>query len=103
MRVTEVTKSGANNRFEVHWSRSLGNTMPLRTTATLQSYAGEIPAMARGDYVIIVEVQALYKPAFDIGMPEVTFNEIIVTRPRFVPCIPMDTVGVPNIATCPVS
>jgi Flp pilus assembly protein TadG len=103
MRVTEVTKSGANDRFEVHWSRSPGNTMTLLTTSMLQDYAGKIPSMSDGDYVIIVEVQVEYQPTFDIGMPDQTFSEFIVTRPRFVPCIPMDTAGVPNIDTCPVS
>lgn len=102
MRVTEVTWSDVNRRFEVHWSRSPGNTMTPLTTGTLQNYAYQIPTMTAGDYVIIVEVQVDYKPTFDIGMPNETFNEFIVTRPRFVPCIPMDTAGVPNITTCPL-
>ncbi len=38
-------------------------------------------------------------PAFDIGMPDQTFNQFIVTRPRFIPCIPMDDAN----AGCPVS
>jgi Flp pilus assembly protein TadG len=102
MRVTEVTWSNTNQRFEVHWSRSPGGTMTPLTTSSLQAYAYEIPTMSAGDYVIIVEVQVDYKPTFDIGMPNQTFNQFIVTRPRFVPCIPMDTAGVPNITTCPL-
>ena len=103
LRVTEVTWSNANKRFEVHWSRSPGNALPLLTTATLQNHSHAIPTMTAGDYVIVVEVEVAYKPAFDIGMPDQTFREFIVTRPRFAPCIPMDTAGVPNITTCPVS
>ena len=102
MRVTEVTWSDNNHRYEVHWSRSPGNAMTPLTTASLQDYAYEIPTMSAGNYVIIVEVQVDYQPSFDIGMPDETFNEFIVTRPRFVPCIPMDTAGVPNITTCPL-
>ena len=102
LRVTEVTKSAVDNKFKVHWSRSPGNAMPPLTTASLQNYAYEIPDMSPGDYVIVVEVQVDYKPTFDIGMPNEVFKEFIVTRPRFVPCIPMDTAGVPNIATCPL-
>lgn len=103
LRVTEVTWSNANKDFEVHWSRSPNGALPLLTTATLQNYAYKIPTMAAGDYVIIVEVEVDYVPGFDIGMPNQTFREFIVTRPRFSPCIPMDTAGVPNITTCPVS
>ncbi|MEO8244325.1 MAG: hypothetical protein ABI832_18660, partial [bacterium] len=99
MRVTEVTFSQSNNRFEVHWSRSPYNTMIPLTTSTLQNYAYEIPAMAPGDYVIVVEVQVDYVPSFDIGMPTQTFKQFIVTRPRFIPCITMDD---PN-GGCPVS
>ena len=102
MRVTEVTWSDTDEEFKVHWSRSPGNAMTPLTTNSLQDYAYEIPTMNAGDYVIIVEVQVDYKPTFDIGMPDEVFNEFIVTRPRFVPCIPMDTVGVPNISTCPL-
>lgn len=102
MRVTEVTWSDVDKKFKVHWSRSPGNAMTPLTTATLQRYAYQIPKMNAGDYVIIVEVQVDYKPNFDIGMPDETYKEFIVTQPRFVPCIPMDTVGVPNISTCPL-
>ena len=100
MRVTEVTWSDTDNQFKVHWSRSPGNAMTRLTTSSLQDCAYEIPTMNAGDYVIIVEVQVDDKPSFDIGMPDEVFNEFIVTRPRLVPCIPMDTAGVPNISTC---
>lgn len=103
LRVTELTWSGTNKRYEVHWSRSPGNALTPLTTATLQPYANQIPNMSAGDYVIVVEVQVDYKPTFDIGMSDQTFNEFIVTRPRFSPCIPMDTAGVPNITTCPLT
>ena len=103
MRVTEVTWSNTNKRFEVHWSRSPNNAMTPLTTDSLKSYASRIPTMSAGDYVVVVEVQVDYVPTFDIGMPSQTFKEFVVTRPRFVPCIPIDTVGVPNIATCPLT
>lgn len=98
MRVTSVAFSAANNRFEVHWSRSTNNVlMPPQTTTSLQNYISQIPNMTAGDYVVIVEVTVPYHPAFNVGMADQTFREFIVTRPRFLPCIPMDSV------TCPVS
>jgi Flp pilus assembly protein TadG len=103
LRVSEVTWSATNRRFEVHWSRSPGNAMTPLTTATLKPFANQIPTMSAGDYVIVVEVQVDYEPTFDIGLPDQVFTEFIVTRPRFSPCIPMDTAGVPNITTCPLT
>ena len=95
LRVTSVTWSVANNRFEVHWSRSPDNAKPVLTTGTLQNYSGQIPNMTAGDYVVIVEVWANYAPSFEVGMEDMVFNQFIVTRPRFLPCIPMDAVACP--------
>ncbi len=98
LRVTSVSWSTVNNRFEVHWSRTTNAAiMPAQTTGSLQTYAGHIPTMSAGDYVVIVEVQVPYHPAFDVGLGDQLFNEFIVTRPRFLPCIPMDNI------TCPAT
>ena len=95
LRVTSVTWSATNSRFEVHWSRSPDSAKPVLTTATLQNYAGQIPNMSAGDYVVIVEVWANYAPSFEVGMDDTVFNQFIVTRPRFLPCIPIDAVACP--------
>ena len=97
MRVTSVSWSDPNQRFEVHWSRSPDNTMIPLTTATLQDLASKIPKMSAGDYVIVVEVAVDYEPTFDVGLPQQTFRQFIVTRPRFLPCIALDNIS------CPVS
>lgn len=97
MRVSSITWSDTNGRFEVHWSRSPYGQMEELTTDTLQPLAGQIPTMSAGDYVILVEVEQDYTPAFDVGMGDQTFRQFIVTRPRFIPCIPMDSI------TCPVT
>ena len=95
VRVTSVTWSEDNDRFEVHWSASPGNTMVPLTTGTLQNYAAEIPAMSPGDFVVILEVDVDYEPSFDIGMPDQEFRQFIVTRPRFLPCLPLDNISCP--------
>lgn len=96
MRVTSVNWSTANTEFEVHWSRTTNPTVyPEMTTATLQSYTNQIPVMAAGDYVVIVEVHVPYVPLFNVGLPAQTFDEFIVTRPRFLPCVPMDNIPCP--------
>ncbi len=96
-RVTSVAWSEANNRFEVHWSRSDGVTLPALTTATLQPLAGNIPDMAEGDYAIIVEVYMPYVSAFDVGLTNDHFSDFIVTRPRFLRCIQIDNILCPVV------
>lgn len=95
LRISSVTWNETDNRFEVHWSVSPGGEMTPLTNATVQDLAYEIPTMAAGDYVIIVEVQVDYAPSFDVGMPDQTFTQFIVTRPRFLPCLPLDTISCP--------
>ena len=98
IRVTSVTRNGATERFEVHWSRTTNaERMPALNTAKLQDYIAQIPTMADNDYAVIVEVSVPYAPALDVGLGERIFTEFIVTRPRFLHCVPMDNVP------CPVS
>ncbi|MDB5664969.1 hypothetical protein [Cypionkella sp.] len=85
LRVTSVTWSSANARFEVDWSRSPDNAMPQQTTTTIATSAYRIPAMADGDRVIIVDAEVSYHPAFDVGMNDEVIKQFIVTRPRFIP------------------
>lgn len=84
-RVSSITWSAINNRYEVHWSRSPHGAMPQLTTATLSALDDRIPTMADGDHVVLVEVQVDYEPAFNVGFGEQNIQQFIVTRPRFVP------------------
>lgn len=95
LRVSSVTWSDTNDRFEVYWSASPKNEVTPLNTASLQAYAYEIPTMSAGDNAIIIEVDVDYQPTFDVGLPDQTFHQFIVTRPRFIPCITMDTVPCP--------
>lgn len=83
IRVTSITRNAA--------------TMPALTTARLQRETARIPSMAPNDYALIVEVHSPYTPAFEIRLEAQNFTEFIVTRPRFLHCLPMDNVP------CPVS
>ena len=87
MRLTSITYSQINSRFEVHWSRSPGNVVPQLTTATLQAMISKIPTMADGDYVVLVESWVTYTPLFDVGLDNTEMSQFVVTRPRFVPKI----------------
>ncbi len=87
IRVSSVTWSEANKRFEVDWSRSPDSAMPQLTTATITSIAYRIPKMSDGDRVMVVEVKVSYQPLFNVGLEDSTLEQFIVTRPRFVPKI----------------
>lgn len=89
IRVTSVTWSEINNRFEVDWSRSPDNAFPQLTTATIQELAPRIPALADGDRVMLVETEVSYHPAFDVGLSDEVLKQFVVTRPRFIPKICM--------------
>ena len=96
LRITSVTYSQANDRFEVHWSRTTDAArLPALTTISLQDHSSQIPVMTPGDYVVIVESIMPYTPAFNVGLSAQTFSQFVVTRPRFLPCIPMDNVSCP--------
>jgi Flp pilus assembly protein TadG len=87
LRVSEVTWSQLNNRFEVDWSRSPDNAFPQLTTsaANVADYAGRIPKMSDADRVIIVETEVAYHAALNVGVTDKTLKQFIVTRLRFAP------------------
>ena len=87
IRLTSITFDGTDQAFKVHWSASPGGTMSPLTTDSLQAFANLIPDMSPGDYAIVLEVEADYEPNFDVGLPDQTFREFVVTRPRFAPCL----------------
>lgn len=93
MRVTSVTWNALASRFEVQWSYSPNNAMTPHTNATLLAHANRIPNMSDGDTVVIVETEVDYIPSFNVGVGDQTFEQFIVTRPRFVPRVCFD--GVP--------
>ena len=66
--------------------------VPL-TTATVAAMTYKIPEMSDGDYVVIVEAEVDYVPAFNVGVGDMTIRQFIVTRPRFVPRICLTTVA----------
>ena len=83
MRFTSVIWNPLTKRFEVRWSRSPGNTMPELTNTTIQNYALRIPALADGVSAMVVETKTSYSPAFDVGMGQESLENFIVTQPRF--------------------
>ncbi len=87
IRVSVITWSQQNNRFEVDWSRSPDGAFPLLTTASVNqvAIAGRIPQMADGARSVVVETEVDYHAAFNVGITDKTLKQFIVTRVRFPP------------------
>lgn len=77
--------------MEVRWSHSPGAALPALTTGTLSTVQSQIPTMAIGASVMMVEVQVPYKPLTSL-MKTNMFKETFVLRPRFAPFICFNTV-----------
>lgn len=91
MRITSIQYDQPNNRYLLLFSRSSSPTkMPAYTQASVQPLKTRVPNMSHLDSVIIVETEVDYIPGFNTGVMNVgtgvspqTFQQFIVTRPRF--------------------
>lgn len=82
MRITSVKYKEADDSYYVLFSRSPGNKMPQLNSAGVKAMQDRIPIMADQNSVVIVETEVSYDPAFNVGIPDHTFDNFIVTRPR---------------------
>ena len=85
LRITSVEFDEEDNEMELVFSRSPGNRLPRLTAGDLNSttYRDRIPVMADNSTVVIVETKIDYKPGFDVGIPNHSFDNFVVTRPRY--------------------
>lgn len=92
LRVTTVGWDPDTEEYFVVWSR--GSNTPMRhTNATINSIADEIPFIAAGDTLIIVETQMPFRPAFNVGLNEILFQNIVPSSPRFTPQLLWEGMG----------
>ena len=82
MRVTVINFQELNDRYAVRWSRTRGGATEL-TTASLAALRSRIPEMDDGEIAVVTETWMNYAPAFDVGIDPFTFQDLVVTRPRF--------------------
>lgn len=84
MRVTSVWFDEDAQLYRVHWSYGMNGRQPL-TQAQLNNFTDRLPVLPEGDYVIVVETWLDYVPSFNVGVPAETFENFVVTAPRFMP------------------
>lgn len=74
----------ANRRLDMDWSYGVGK--PALSAGQLGQFEDRIPVMSKGDRALLVETYVDYTPAFEsVGLDNVHFENVIVTRPRWVP------------------
>ncbi len=97
--VSSVTWSEANKRYEVLWSETratqgMTNALSKQGNTSIALVKGQLPNMSDGDTVIVVQTRMNYVPSFQVGVPNFTYDQFVVTRPRRAPKITCPTCGV---------
>ncbi|MGP3697487.1 TadE/TadG family type IV pilus assembly protein [Rhodobacter sp. NSM] len=92
-RYTSVGWNPTTSAYYVMWSYSSDNVaLPPLNTGTISKIESHLPTLVNLETVIVVEASYDYQPVFSpftlsgvtIGLDEITFDETVVTRPRFV-------------------
>jgi hypothetical protein len=84
IRITSLEWREDEDAYRVIFSYSPGNKMPTHTPTTLMAIKEErIPDMADNHGAVIVETTVDYDPAINIGIPNHSFDNFVITRPRY--------------------
>lgn len=82
LRVSVFSYDLATDSHVVRWSETRGGGQDL-TDARLATMRNGIPEMSDGEVAIIVQTQVDYEPIFAAGIADMSFDEFVITRPRF--------------------
>lgn len=94
IRVSSVYWDADVNKHILVWSKGTRNLEDLTQEQIENLYADEIPVMADKDTVILVETWSYFDPVVKVGLPSVTFDNLIVTSLRFAPQLCFEVCGV---------
>lgn len=92
LRVTQVGR--VNGTYQVDWSHAVNGAARL-FTADMVTLADQLPQMANGERVILVETFVAYDAPFDIGLSLLNFENFTLTRPRYAGQVPFQASGAP--------
>lgn len=93
VRISAVYWDEDTDRHILLWSRGTRGKLDLTQAQITSDYAEEIPVMADKDTAILVETWSYFEPTVKIGLPSVTFDNLIVTSPRFAPQLCYEVCG----------
>ena len=87
VRYTSIMWNESDDKYKVHWSRSFGtdtpNIRPQLIDADLLNYLDRLPILVDGEYVIMVESMTEFSTLFEVGIPDMDLENLVVTSPRF--------------------
>lgn len=83
LRITSIQWKEPENEYYVLFSRSPGGQLPALSKTDIWNMRDRIPEMTDRDSVVIVESVVAYDPAFEVGIPNHSFDNFVVTRPRY--------------------
>ncbi|MGR3640740.1 TadE/TadG family type IV pilus assembly protein [Alterinioella nitratireducens] len=80
LRITQITRQTGGYRID--WSHGTDGLTYLRAS-DFPAIVDQIPIMAFGDRMLLVETFLPHRPAFNVGLSDQEFVNFTVTRPRF--------------------
>lgn len=80
--VSSVEYQQNGDKYDVQYSEARGIGAARMTDSMMASMRSQMPRMSDGDTVIVVQTGVTYVPPFQVGVPEFTYTQFIVTRPR---------------------
>jgi hypothetical protein len=89
VRVTIVKYDLEANEYSVKWSqvRGTADLVPMLSSEVRTAHA-DLPKMADGEELIIVDSSSRYPPMFNVGLNDnITVSTRVMTSPRFAPQI----------------
>ena len=87
VRYTSIMWDETDDKYIVDWSFSTGtdtpNVRPELEDADLLDYLDRLPILVDGEYVIMVESMTEFSTLFEVGIPDMDLENLVVTSPRF--------------------
>ncbi len=101
LRLTVISQDPSSRAYRVRWSKASNGVQPL-TSAQLVNMAGRLPSIPAGEVVVLVQNWVDYTSPFGRVMDDFTFENFVVTRPRFAPQLCWNDLdrGTLSTATC---
>jgi hypothetical protein len=88
LRMTALQYSLSNDRYVVRWSQTTSEErFSYLTQEQVDARQPNIPNLADGDSLVLVETWMDYTPFFSIGLPAMVFGQEIFVSPRYAPQI----------------
>lgn len=89
LRVSIVEYDAEEEEYLVRWSKQIedgriyeGSSYVL-TNTNISQVDDQLPVMPENEVVIVVQNWLVHEPAFSVGLEAFTFENLVVTRPRF--------------------